>query len=384
MSKIKPLYRYKIHDKLYDVTEFVKIHPGGTDMFNYLKSDTNITPMIYAYHKNPKSILEVLSKYEVPMTNIAIEYDTNYSYDKYCELKDLVYSHMHENKIPVYWSNKEIAYNAFMFCVYLGIWGYYFWNPNDLFMLILLGFCIIGFNAIVFHETAHYTGFKNQKINKMISSFIVSPFLSVDEWKERHNYLHHCFTNTEYDEDFDGSKFILRHSNNHILHTHHRLQYLYASLLFILNGYKRMIVFAEVKDYISVFASVFIYYWFGIINALILFGSIGLVSTFIANLSHIQYECIQINAEHKKDFLYNQVSSSMNYRTDDFMTRLISFGLDIQIEHHLFPNIPHSSLRKIQHIVRNYCNENNVPYIEKPNIFQSSCSYISYLYKMGQ
>lgn len=376
---MQPRYRYKIHDKLYDLTDFVKVHPGGTEMFKYLKQDTNITPMIYAYHKNPKKNLEILPRYEVPLTDVLIGYDTNYTYDKYCELKELVYSYIQTHKIPLYWSNKEIAYNSFMFCVYLGIWGYCLWNPNYLSMILLM-FILIGFNALVFHETAHYTGFKNQKINKMISSFIGCPFLSVDEWKERHNYLHHSFTNTEYDEDFDKSKFILRHSNNHTLYTHHKFQYLYASILFILNGYNRTILFIKVKDYASLLVVILLYYWFGMINALILFGSVGFVSTFIDNLSHIQDECI---TDHKNDFLYNQVSSAMNYRTDDFITRIMSFGLDIQIEHHLFPTIPHSSLRNIQHIVRDYCDKNNVPYIEKPSIFQPICSYISYLYKMG-
>ena len=80
--QFQPRYRYKIHDKLYDLTDFVKVHPGGQDMFNILKPDTNITPMIYAYHKNPKGILAILPKYEVPMTElIKIEYDTNYTYD---------------------------------------------------------------------------------------------------------------------------------------------------------------------------------------------------------------------------------------------------------------------------------------------------------------
>ena len=73
----------------------------------------------------------------------------------------------------------------------------------------------------------------------------------------------------------------------------------------------------------------------------------------------------------------------MNYKTDDPLTRAISFGLDIQIEHHLFPNIPHSSLRKIQPIVRNYCDKNNIPYNENPTIFSSIYSYIRHLYEMG-
>jgi linoleoyl-CoA desaturase len=73
----------------------------------------------------------------------------------------------------------------------------------------------------------------------------------------------------------------------------------------------------------------------------------------------------------------------MNYKTDDVLSRFICFGLDIQIEHHLFPNIPHSSLRKIKHVVRKYCENNNIPYIEKENMAKSIYSYILYLYNMG-
>ena len=356
-------------------------------MFNNLKPDTNITPMIYAYHKNPKSILAMLPKYEVPQTDdIIIQYDTNYTYDKYCELKKLVYDEIHEKKIPLYWSNKEIAYNAFMLSMYLGMWGYCFYYANNLsyWWMDLLSFYTAGGIGLVFHETAHYTGFKNQKLNTFISYFIAYLFESTDDWKESHNYTHHSFTNTEYDKDFNDSKLILRHSINHPHYIHHRLQYLYASLLFVLNGYNRTIIrYIKVKDYIKLLATIFVYYWLGITNALILFGSTGAVFTFIANLSHIQHECIQINTENKNDFLYNQVSSSMNYRTDDPFTRFICFGLDIQIEHHLFPNIPHSSLRQIKHIVRNYCEKNDIPYIEKPSIFPTIYSYICYLYKMG-
>ena len=30
-------YKYKIHDKFYDLTDFVKNHPGGEDIFNKLE-----------------------------------------------------------------------------------------------------------------------------------------------------------------------------------------------------------------------------------------------------------------------------------------------------------------------------------------------------------
>lgn len=386
---------FKVHDKLYDITEFIQIHPGGTDMFRHLKPYTNITPMIYAYHKKPIKILEVLKKYEAGDCNDKrindkrinlINFDTNYTYDNYCKLKELVYDEIDDKKIPLVWGKKEIMYNIVMFIQYLGIWTYCLLNSNGLssWWMFLLSFFVVGYVALIFHETSHYIGFKNQKINTLISSYIVYPFLSVMEWKERHNYLHHCFTNTKYDQDFDKNKLILRHSNEHVKYRHHRFQHLYAMALFALNGYNKTIIRSiKCKDYMQLFGVIFIYYWFGMVNALLLFGSIGFGYTFIANLSHIQYECIQINTENKNDFLYNQISSSMNYRTDDMISRFICLGLDIQIEHHLFPNIPHSSVRKIKHVVRNYCENNNIPYIEKENMFQSIYSYIQYLYNMG-
>jgi len=345
--------------------------------------------MVYAYHKNLNNILAILPKYEIPSNDVIITYNTNYSYDKYCELKKLVYDEICENKIPLYWSNQEIAYNVFFFLIYLGTWGYYFCNPSILtyWSMILLSSITIGYNTLVFHESSHYTGFKNQKLNEFMSSYIAFPFStpsSSNQWKNKHNYLHHCFTNTEYDADFDRNKILLRHSNNHLHYIHHKLQFLYASFLFLLNGYNRTIIlYIKSKDYTSLLCHMFIYYWFGVINALILFGFVGFGYTFIANLSHIQHDCIQINTEKKNDFLYNQVSSSMNYKTDDFITRFICFGLDIQIEHHLFPNVPHSSLRRIKHIVREYCNKNDIPYIEKSSVFPTIYSYLRYLYRMG-
>jgi linoleoyl-CoA desaturase len=385
-SQLQPRYRYKIHDKLYDLKDFVKIHPGGIDMFNNLKPDTNITPMIYAYHKNPKSILEMLPKYEVPQTDdIIIQYDTSYTYDKYCELKKLVYDEIHEKKIPLYWSNTEIAYNTFMLSVYLGIWGYCFWNANNLSYLwmCLLGVINMGYVALVFHETSHYTGFKSQKLNNIISYLIMSPIITTEDWKYEHNYLHHSFTNTNYDDDYEQNKIIFRHSNTHIHYFHHRFQFIYAYVMFILGGFSKGPVSSITNKRWNILLFFIILYNFGYIHTTIMYGLTGLLFLSIAQLSHIQHECIQINTENKNDFLYNQVSSSMNYRTDDSITRFLCFGLDIQIEHHLFPNIPHSSLRQIQHIVHGYCDKNDIPYIEKPSIFSSIYSYICYLFNMG-
>lgn len=383
---LQPRYRYKIHDNLYDLTDFVEVHPGGIDMFNNLKPDTNITPMIYAYHKNPKNILTMLPKYEVPFTDdIKIEYDNNYTYDKYCELKTLVYMEIHEKKIPLHWSNTEISYNAFMVSVYLGMWIYSFYYIHNLSYWFVLFHALFGTSICggIWHEVSHNIGFKNIKLNRLISSYIVFPFVDENEWKFRHNYLHHCFTNTKNDVDFYKNDVLFRFSTNSVLYFHHKFQCMYIYILFILNGHNKAI-FRNItnRKYTALFFVCLLWYFFR--NKILFFiGVTGLQFTFLSSLSHIHHECVEINTENKNDFLYNQISSSMNYRTDDFITRFLSMTIDIQIEHHVFPHLPHSSLRKIQHIVRSYCNKNNIPYIEKPNIFHSIYSSNRHLFKMG-
>jgi fatty acid desaturase len=63
------------------------------------------------------------------------------------------------------------------------------------------------------------------------------------------------------------------------------------------------------------------------------------------------------------DFLRRQVLTSRNVRGGHFMTVLLG-GLNYQIEHHLFPNMPTPNLRHARPIVRDYCARIGVPYTE--------------------
>jgi hypothetical protein len=97
----------------------------------------------------------------------------------------------------------------------------------------------MGFAGLVFHETSHYTGFKNQKLNNLISYSVMSPNVTTEDWKYQHNYLHHSFTNTDYDDDYAENQLLLRHSNKHVHYFHHKFQFIYAFLLFILGAFSK-------------------------------------------------------------------------------------------------------------------------------------------------
>jgi fatty acid desaturase len=63
------------------------------------------------------------------------------------------------------------------------------------------------------------------------------------------------------------------------------------------------------------------------------------------------------------DFLRRQVLTSRNVRG----SRLVDFllgGLNYQIEHHLFPNMPRPNLRSAQPLVRAFCRQHGLVYVE--------------------
>ena len=373
---------YCIHDRLYNVADFVSKHPGGTNVFANLKSHTDITPMIYSYHKDASLIFDVLSKYDISSNDLSlVTYNTDYKYEKYTELKVRVYDEIRSRGLPLYWSTTEILYNLGGFTAYLGIWAYCIWyNAVSAWWFALLATINIGHCALLFHETSHYTGFKNQQLNTLISHIAVAPVLTTEEWKWDHNYLHHGFTNTEFDSDFNGHPLTFRHSQEHPHYFQHRFQHLYAGVLMCLGGFSGQIDSIKHKRW-NVLLFLFILYRCGFYNTLVFYSLTGVLFLFIAQLSHIQPECVK--GEHSNDFLINQVTSTINYRTDNIVTRFLCFGLDIQIEHHLFPNIPHSTLRQIQPVVRDYCTQNGVTYIELSDVFKMAKSYWWHLYEMS-
>jgi fatty acid desaturase len=63
------------------------------------------------------------------------------------------------------------------------------------------------------------------------------------------------------------------------------------------------------------------------------------------------------------DFLRRQVLTSRNVRGSRFVDFALG-GLNYQIEHHLFPNMPRPNLRHAQPLVREFCRQHGLPYTE--------------------
>ncbi len=81
------------------------------------------------------------------------------------------------------------------------------------------------------------------------------------------------------------------------------------------------------------------------------------------------------------DFFSKQVRTSRNIRGGWWATVLMG-GLNYQVEHHLFPNMPRVYLSKAREIVRDYCASNDVPYTET-SLIRSYAIVIEYLNRVG-
>lgn len=83
----------------------------------------------------------------------------------------------------------------------------------------------------------------------------------------------------------------------------------------------------------------------------------------------------------KLDFFSKQVRTSRNIRGGWWATWLMG-GLNYQVEHHLFPNMPRPHLSKAREIVREHCRTLGVPYTET-SLGRSYAIVIDYLNRVG-
>lgn len=67
----------------------------------------------------------------------------------------------------------------------------------------------------------------------------------------------------------------------------------------------------------------------------------------------------------RTDLALLQTSTTLNFR-GGWLARLVCSGLDYQIEHHLFPGVPHTSYRRMSPLVRRFCLEQGLPYRSLP------------------
>lgn len=108
----------------------------------------------------------------------------------------------------------------------------------------------------------------------------------------------------------------------------------------------------------------------------------GLYGFFLASIFAPNHKGMPILDKNTPDsFLRRQILTARNVAPNP----LIDFwygGLNYQIEHHLFPDMPRNNLSKARPIVKEYCRELGIPYAET-GVFESWREILQFMHEMG-
>ncbi|MBT4030869.1 MAG: fatty acid desaturase, partial [Campylobacteraceae bacterium] len=105
-----------------------------------------------------------------------------------------------------------------------------------------------------------------------------------------------------------------------------------------------------------------------VFNALIIL----VLGEIVANLwsflvivpNHSAEDIYQFSTPHKThgEYYLRQIMGSVNYNTGSDLIDFAHGFLNYQVEHHLFPDKPHSFYQKMQPIVKDICKKHNLEY----------------------
>lgn len=273
----------------------------------------------------------------------------------------------------------------------------------------------IGFN--VMHDGGHGS-FSNSKFWNKIAAFSVNGLgASMLMWNNKHNIIHHTYTNIDGVDDDIEIKPLLRMCPTQKKYKAHRFQhfyvwFLYSFLLIIwvfLTDYqkyfKQKIGIVPIKklslfDHFAFWIAKIGYYFMMIalpiymvgftnwlIGFLILSLFAGFVLSIVFQLAHTVEETAfptpanENNIEN--EWAIHQVQTTANFATKNKLISWLVGGLNFQIEHHLFPKISHVHYPEISKIIKKTCEEFDVKYIEYKRMRDAVISHTLHLKKMG-
>lgn len=274
----------------------------------------------------------------------------------------------------------------------------------------------IGFNLM--HDGSHGSFSDKQWINTLTAYSI--NFLGGDAilWKNKHNIIHHTFTNIEgHDQDI-AMMPVLRSNIHQKKYAIHKFQHLYCFIayglssilwIFMLDFIKYFtgkvgnikiaeftlgnhIVFWITKIfYVTTYLIIpsMIWGWgYTLVGFFVYHFALGTTLSIVFQLAHV-VETTEFTDEHfeknsiDEEWAIHQLKTTANFATDNKFVGWYTGGLNFQVEHHLFPKISHVHYPALSKIVKQVCLEMNVPYHEFSTFGKAVRSHLIHLKETG-
>jgi linoleoyl-CoA desaturase len=339
------------------------------------------------------------------------------------ELKRRVNNYFEQNSISAT-GNWSLYFKAILFwTLYITLYFHVvFFTPDNnwiaLVECLLMGglTAAIGFN--VMHDGGHGSFSKSKFWNKIAAYSVNALGASGIMWNNKHNIIHHTYTNIDGVDDDIEIKPMLRMCETQKKYKIHKYQHIYVWFLYTL----LLIIWVFMTDYKKYFSkkvgvvpikkmSAFEHFafWFakvgylvmmvilpiymvGFVNWLVGFLVLSMFAGFVLSIvfqlahtvEHTNFpEPIAGTNDIENEWAIHQLETTANFATNNKLISWLVGGLNFQIEHHLFPRISHVHYPQISKIIKETCAEFNVKYIEFNKMRQAVVSHTLHLKRMG-
>merc|ERR1712012_682276 len=111
-------------------------------------------------------------------------------------------------------------------------------------------------------------------------------------------------------------------------------------------------------------------------------GGFFLASLFIVSHNILEAKKADEPVLKKGDWARYQIETSTSW--GGVVSSFFTGGLNLQIEHHLFPAVPHNLYTDLQKIVMEECKKRGVKYNYYPTLLPNFIDHIKFLYAFGQ
>jgi linoleoyl-CoA desaturase len=355
----------------------------------------------------------------------ALKFNTKSNQEFVTVLRERVDNYFKTNNISNDANGLMIFKTLFHFCSWLALYllimlGGFSIQVNYA-LWALLG-CFVSLTAVnIGHDAIHGAYSKKKWVNNLLSLSFDLNGASSYMWHYMHNTAHHTYTNvSEYDGDIELLP-IIRLSPNQKLKPIHKFQHIFTFFFYGL----ATIFWVFIKDYrkffqntvgnysgkkhstsalIKLFAYKAFYYFMFIalplltvykgqvgafiLSFLIMHFFAGFVLGIIFMLAHIvettHFPTPDNSGSLENSWAVHQLYTTSNFARKSRLAGFITGGLNMQVEHHLFPNICSIHYRQIAPIVKKTAHEFGIPYLEEPSFWTALASHVRFLKRVGR
>lgn len=392
---------WMIHGEFYDLGDFIDRHPGGKEAI-MLGRGRDCTALFESYHPFTNRHRDVLKKYESlgdSPRNHAKPIDEFYEVLKKRVIQVLKENNIDPTKDRTATTSRIIYYMCILVLLMYTCSFHVRGHIMGSFAFAIFGWLV----GCIGHDAGHFAASRISLLNDIGLwgiSFLCNPIM----WQHQHTFAHHSHTN-----DFHNDPDL--HHFSTFLRVHRKFQHdaLYEKQknpLYVMFAY----AFVVIGECISIplgmmqtgllhgitewtdrkralrtlgFYSHYMGYLFltflspmlwgtsffvSMICGLIHIVTIGWLFAVFSQINHLNEHSIENQTGEtsetllKSSWAAKQVATSNNFATKSFFWHVFSNGLNMQIEHHLFPSLNHCHLHIIQPVVQKTCAEYGVHY----------------------